>query len=95
MLLNIPYKQNDTVTIKTLAGEEVVSRFIEETDTTFKVNSPMSIVASQQGIGLGPFAFTIPPKVDVIINKSAILMITKTDDEMAKQYVQSTTGIAI
>ena len=55
----------------------------------------MTIMASQQGIGLGPFTFTINPDARVKINKSAVLVVHKTDGEMAKQYVSSTTGIQL
>jgi hypothetical protein len=95
MIIETPYKNNDTITIKTMAGEEIVARLVEENDKTVKVHKPMTIVASGQGIGLGPFAFTLNPSTDVVLNKSAVLMIAKTDKEMASQYTQSTTGLAL
>jgi hypothetical protein len=93
MLLETPYKSQDTITIKTTAGEELVARFIEEDSNFITVQKPMAIMATQQGIGLGPFTFTINPDAKVEINKSAVLVVHKTDGEMAKQYVSSTTGI--
>jgi hypothetical protein len=95
MIIETPYKATDTVTIKTTGGEEVVSRFVEEDDKTITVEKPMAIMATQQGIGLGPFSFTINPDARVKINKSAVLVVHKTDAEMAKQYVSSTTGIQL
>lgn len=94
MLIETPYKNGDTITIKTLT-EEIVARLVEETDTTLKVHKPMAIMVSQQGIGLGPFAFTLNVETDVVLNKSVILMIAKTEKEMASQYTQSTTGLTI
>jgi hypothetical protein len=94
MLVETPYKNGDTVTIKTLT-DEIVARLVEETDTTVKVHKPMCIMATQQGIGLGPFAFTLNVDTDVVLNKSVILMIAKTEKQMASQYTQSTTGLAI
>lgn len=95
MMIETPYKATDTVTLKTVGGEEIVARFIEEDDKTISLEKPMTIMASQQGIGLGPFTFTINPDARVKINKSAILVLHKTDAEMAKQYVSSTTGIQL
>lgn len=95
MIIETPYKALDTVTIKTSAGEEIVARFIEENDKTIKVKKPMVIMATAQGIGLGPFAFTLNPDADVALNKSAVLMVAKTDKDMASQYVQSTTGLTL
>lgn len=93
MIIETPYKATDTITIKTMAGEELVARFVEENDNTITVEKPMAIMATGQGIGLGPFTFTINPDAKVKINKSGCLVIHKTDGEMAKQYVSSTSGI--
>lgn len=93
MIIETPYKATDTITIKTTAGEEIVARFVEESDKEITVEKPMAIMASGQGIGLGPFAFTLNPEAKIKINKNACLVIHKTDGEMAKQYVSSTSGI--
>lgn len=93
MIIETPYKAQDTITIKTTAGEELVARFIEEDAAGITVQKPMAIMATQQGIGLGPFTFTINPDAKVKINKNAVLVVHKTDAEMAKQYVSSTSGI--
>jgi len=95
MIIEAPYKAQDPITIRTSAGEEIVARFVEEDDKTITVNKPLTLQATQQGIGLGPFAFTISPDAKVKLNKSAVLFVHKTDEEMGKQYVQSTTGIAL
>ena len=95
MIIEAPYKAQDPITIRTSAGEEIVARFVEEDDKTITVNKPLALQATQQGIGLGPFAFTISPDAKVKLNKSAVLFVHKTDEEMGKQYVQSTTGIAL
>jgi hypothetical protein len=95
MLIDLPYKNGDTITIKTTSGEEIVARLEEENDKILKLHKPRAIMASGQGVGLGPFAFTVNPDADVQINKNTVVMIAKTDKEMASQYVQSTTGIAV
>ena len=93
MIIETPYKANDTITIKTNAGEEIVARFMEEDATTITVQKPMAIMATQQGVGLGPFAFTINPDAKIKLNKTSMIFVHKTDGEMAKQYVSSTSGI--
>jgi hypothetical protein len=96
MLLEAPYKMNDTVTIKTAAGgDEIVCRFVEEDNTTITITKPMALMSTPEGIGLGPYTFTVDPKSNIKINKSAVVFCHKTEDNMAKQYVQSTTGIAL
>jgi hypothetical protein len=95
MLLELPYKNGDTITFKTVAGEEVIARLEEETATKLKVSKPMALTATQQGLGMVPFTFTVNPATSIQVMLSSIVFIAKTDDEMAKQYLTSTTGIAI
>ena len=95
MIIETPYKQNDTVTVKTTAGDEIVARFVEENDNFVIVQKPLALMATQQGIGLGPFAFTISTDAKVKLNKNAVLFIHKTESEMANQYTQSTTGLKL
>ena len=93
MIIETPYKAKDTITIKTFAGEELLGRFVEEDDKSITIEKPMAIMASGQGIGLGPFTFTISPDSKIKLNKNGCLLIHKTDSEMAKQYVSNTSGI--
>jgi hypothetical protein len=93
MIIEMPYKTNDTVTLKTTGGEEIVARFIEEDLNTITVQKPLAIVATGQGIGLGPFAFTVNPDSKIRIQKHSLVFIHKTDGEMSKQYIAGTTGI--
>ena len=95
MIVDKNYGVHDTITVKTAAGEEIVGRFISEDATTITLKKVMSLVASQQGVGLGQFAFTIYPDVSLTLNKHSILFICRTDSEMAKQYISSTTGIQL
>jgi len=93
MIIETPYKAGDTISFKTVAGEEVIARLKEETADILKVDKPMALTASQQGLGMVPFTFTISPSTSVNVQKSALVFIAKTDDEMAKQYIESTTSI--
>lgn len=93
MIIETTYKQNDAITIKTTGGDEIVARFIEEDPTTITVEKPMAIMATQQGLGLGPYVFTVNPASKIKLNKSTLVFVHKTDGEMAKQYISSTSGI--
>ena len=93
MLIEAPYKSQDTVTVKTTAGDELVGRFIEENDKEVVIEKPLALMATAQGMGLAPFAFTIPPDARIKLNRSAVLFVHKTETEMAKQYVQNVSGI--
>jgi hypothetical protein len=95
MIIETPYKQNDTITIRTVAGDEVVARFVEEDTNSVTVTKPLAVMVSQQGLGLGPWTFTVDPQQKITINKSTLVFVHKTEAEMAKQYVSSTSGLAM
>lgn len=95
MIIDTPYKVGDTISMKTVAGEEIIARLDEEKGTKLKVSKPMALTMGQQGLGMVPFCFTVSPETSIELNMNTLVFIAKTDAEMAKQYVQSTTGIAI
>lgn len=93
MIIEKPIAAGDTVTLKITTGEEVVARLSEIKADSYLLSKPLVVMATQQGIGLGPFSFTVNPEAKIPVNKSQVVFITKTDTEMAKQYIASTTGI--
>ena len=95
MIIETPYKATDTVTVRTTAGEELLARFVSEDDKTLTIEKPMAVMVTQQGLGLGPFTFTVNPDAKLKLNKNAVVFVHKTDSEMAKQYVQNTSSIAL
>ena len=93
MIIETPYKAHDAVSIKTTGGEEIVARFVEEDAHSITVERPMVVMATQQGLGLGPYSFTVDPKAKFKLNKNAIVFVHKTEADMANQYILSTSGI--
>lgn len=95
MLIETPYKVGDTVSLKLTSGEEVVARLEEEGPTQVVLHKPLMLTATGQGIGLAPFMFTVAQDAKIKMNLNNVLCIHKTVDEMAKQYISNTTGIAV
>ena len=93
MIIETPYKASDTITVRTTAGEELLARFVTEDDKTITIEKPMAVMVTQQGLGLGPFTFTVNPNSKLKLNKNTIVFVHKTDSEMAKQYVSNTSNI--
>lgn len=93
MFIEQPLKSNDTVTIKTTGGDEIVARFVQEDTTSITISKPLALMATPQGIGLGPFAFTVDPDAKLKLNKSTVVFVAKTESQMANQYMTSTSGI--
>ena len=95
MLIETPMKDGDTVTIKTFNGDEIIARLVETRTNTYVVSKPLAIMATAQGLGLGPYAFTVDPDTKIEISKQTVIFIAKTQSDMAKQYISSTTGIKL
>ena len=94
MIIETPYKVGDTVSIKLTSGEEVVARYKEDKNSAMVLSKPLMVTATQKGLGLAPFMFTIGTDATVSIDNSKVVCVVKTQDDMSKQYIASTTGIA-
>jgi hypothetical protein len=95
MLLEIPYKNGDVVSLKLASGEEVLGRLEEEKGDTLVLSKPRMITAMQEGIGLAPFMFSVSIDSKCAFKTASILCITKTEEGFAKQYLEGTTGIQV
>lgn len=95
MLIEAAPKTNDVISIKLSSGEELIARFESETETALKVTKPMSLVMSQQGLGMSNFMFTVAQDTKIEINKANVLTVAKTSKEVASDYLQKTTGVSM
>lgn len=95
MLIEIPYKTGDTVTLKLISGEEVVGRLGEPNQDVVTLTKPMTFIMGPQGLGMVPYMFSAPQDAKIKIKESAIVAIVKTDDQINKQYIQQTTGLSL
>ena len=94
MLLEKGFKEGDVITMKLITGEELLARYVEETDLYYKISKPRSIVMTQQGIGLTSFLFTGDDEAIVRLNKP-VMVCAHAENDFAKQYIQSVTGLAL
>ena len=95
MLIETPYKEGDTVSFKLSSGEEIVARLESETEKSYTLKKPMVLVAQQQGLGLAPFMFSVSPDGKFVLQANSVSCIAKTEEEIGKQYVAQTSGIAL
>ena len=86
------------MTIKCSTGEEVVARFDADTGSELKVIKPTVLTINPQDgkAMLIPQLMSIDTNNSdpVIIGKSQVVAITRTQKQLADGYMQSTTGIA-
>ena len=95
MLISKGVVAGEIVSIKLSTGEEVVTKFVEETATGYKVSKPLVLSMTNQGIGMIPFMLTMSADGDVVVTHNNVVSICVTDKQFADQYVQGTTGIKL
>ena len=95
MLIDKGVAVGEVITLKLTSGEELVAKLVEETDAYYKVSKPMVIGMGPKGPGLMPYLFTVHPDKEVKLLKTTVVLAESTDADFAKQFVQSTTGIAL
>ena len=94
MLIQTPMKLNDIVTIKLVGGDEVIGKLTDErTDSYIEIKKPLVVMMAQQGFGLMPFMLTGNPDATVKLDRSHVLAVMKTMDQVSKEYIKQTTGI--
>tara|TARA_B110000211_G_C13749357_1_gene408109 strand:+ start:328 stop:618 length:291 start_codon:yes stop_codon:yes gene_type:complete len=95
MLIEAPYKVGDTVSFKLHSGEEIVAKLDSEGSGEYTLRKPMTLIAQQEGLGLAPFMFSVSPDGKFMLQSSAVSCIAKTEKEISKQYISTTSGIAL
>jgi hypothetical protein len=95
MLIDKGVTVGEVITLKLTSGEELVAKLAEETDSYYKLSRPMVIGMGKQGPGLMPYLFTVNPDKEVKLLKTTITVAEATDEEFAKQFLESTSGIKL
>lgn len=97
MLVNVnkQYNENDVVSFKLVYGDEIVSRFVSEDDSSFTVTRPLAMAQGASGIGLMQAMLTTNPDNNFVIQKSHIVMHGLTEDAIANHHREITTGLKI
>jgi hypothetical protein len=80
-------------TIKIANGDEIVAKIIAETDATYTIAKPLTVVPGPQGINMMNSLFTADPEKHVAINKQQISLIAPSREEVCDSYLEATTGI--
>lgn len=87
------------MTIKCSTGEEVVARFDSDDSDELKLVKPTVLTINPQDgkAMLIPWLMSIDTQTSepVIVSKTQVLAITKTEKSLADGYIQNTTGIQL
>ena len=84
---------NQVYTLKIANGDELVAKIVEETDTTYVVTKPLTVVPGPQGINMMNSLFTADPDKNVTINKQQVSVVAPSREEVCDSYLEATTGI--
>ena len=95
MLISKGVSEGEVITLKLTSGEEIVAKLVEDGAVYYKLNRPMVIGMGQKGPGLMPYLFTVSPDRDIKLQKSTVTVAEATDEQFAKQFLETTTGIAL
>jgi hypothetical protein len=95
MLINKGVSAGEVITLKLTSGEEIVAKLVEDGAAYYKLKNPQVIGMGPKGPGLMPYLFTVSPDTEVKLQKSTVTVAEATDAQFAKQFLESTTGIAL
>tara|TARA_R110002073_G_scaffold265278_6_gene428372 strand:- start:653 stop:943 length:291 start_codon:yes stop_codon:yes gene_type:complete len=93
MIIETPYKVGDTVSLKLSSGEEIVGRLDDESTTKFTLKKPMVLIMGAEGLGLAPYMYSVSPDSKFQLLVATVSCIAKTETDIAKQYVSTTSSI--
>ena len=95
MFIETPIKNGDTVTLKLISGEEVVGRLSDTTQSHLTLSKPMTFIMGPQGLGMVPYMFSAPEDAKIKIKEIAIVAVTKTEEQVNKQYLTQTSSLTL
>ena len=95
MLLNVPLKKNEVVSLKLVSGEEIIGRLVEELNEAVTLTKVLSISLTAQGVGMMPFMFSAEIEKEIKINANHIISKIQPTKHISDQYIHNTTDIRI
>jgi hypothetical protein len=93
--MQISITPNTVYTFKLNSGEELIAKVIQAGGEFIKIEEPVSIAPTQQGMQMIPSVFTADPKGEFKLNTTNIAIYAETDDSIKMKYLEATTGIKV
>jgi hypothetical protein len=95
MIIDKGLTVGEVITVKFTSGEEVLATLVEERTDYIKVSKPRALTATEGGIGMVPFVFTIDPTRDIKLYRTTIIVAEPAEKEYAASYTKATSGIIV
>ena len=93
MLKENNYKEHDIIIMRIIVGDEVIGKFISETDETLVLAKPLTLAMMQQGLGMTQYVIMGDMTKNFPINKSVIITHQLANKTAQDNYIKGTTGI--
>ena len=89
--------KDDVVTVVLINGAEIIGKFVEDRDQTIVINKPRMVQVTQEGMAMVPGICMTgeEPAGNFQFNKSGVLFVIKTVEQLATQYQSMTSSIII
>ena len=87
------YEPKDILSIKLVNGDEIIARLVEETESSFIIENPLTVIPSERGIALIQTLFSADINKNIEVKFDHILLHAATVKQVADHYLQTTTGI--
>ena len=87
------YTTDDIITLRLVTGEEILAKYVGESDLAYTISRPMALMPGPQGVMLAQMAMTLELNTEVEIQKVHVIVHGHTRDEARDSYIQATTGI--
>jgi hypothetical protein len=85
----------NVITLKLNSGEEVIGRIIdEESNGDITMCKPVCLTPGQEGFGMIPWMMSAQDG-QMVFNKNSIIAQGETIEEIAKKYLEVTSGIQL
>jgi len=93
--MSAEFQLNEIYTIKLTSGEEIVAKVVDHSEGWLRINSPVAVSPSPQGMALMPAMFTADAANPPRLNISNVTFYALTDSNVRARYVEATTGIKV
>jgi hypothetical protein len=97
MLINSnKVSKDDIVSFKLISGEEIIAKFVSDSEKTYEFLKPLVLAQGAKGMMLAPFMLTADILDQMSFLKTALITAPmKTQDQVRASYIQFTTGITV
>ena len=94
MIIQKSYAIGAVVCFKLVNGDEIVAKLVSESNDSYVIDRPYTVVPSQQGLGLIQSLFCGDiNNNNITLNKQFVIMHVSPIKDMVNHYIHTTTGI--